>query len=357
MSALLLYCRPGFEKECLAEVTHQASEKGLFGWSKLEMNAGFVIFETQTPDAIYKMTPDFVFTREAWPIYSRLNNLDPKDRLTPIVTAVVELKKTLGINKFGNVSCEFAEGDEYRATSRFSGKFVHPVRQTLRKSGMLTAKEDASKPTLRLFFKESSDVCVGVDSPSYRAVWPMGIARLKFPLSAPSRSTLKLEEAFQTFLGPDWREVLDDCHTGVDLGASPGGWTWQLVNQKMYVHAVDNGPMDEKLMATGLVEHLLEDGFIWKPKRMVDWLVCDMVEKPARVAHLMYEWLHNRHAKYAIFNLKLPMKKRLQQWLDIKEMLDARIQEEHPKAIFKAAHLYHDREEITVYLDLRNQNG
>jgi 23S rRNA (cytidine2498-2'-O)-methyltransferase len=357
MSAVLLYCRPGFEKECLAEVTHVASEKGAFGWSNLEMHSGFVIFETEQVDTVYRLANELVFTRDAWPIHHRIDDLNPKDRLTPIVHAVKQVLSDALVEQLGQVSTEFAEGDEYRATSKFAGKFAHPLRQSLRAEKLLTKKDDQHKPMLRLFFKDSTQVLIGVDSPNLRAPWPMGIARLKFPASAPSRSTLKLEQAFGHFLGSDWRLKLDDCHTGVDLGASPGGWTWQLVNQKMNVYAIDNGPMDKQLMDTGLVDHLEEDGFVWTPPKTVDWLVCDMVEKPMRVAKLMYEWLDKRHARFAIFNLKLPMKKRFHEWLDIKEYLEIQILKDHPKAILKAKHLYYDREEITVFMDLRNQNG
>ncbi|WP_285527584.1 SAM-dependent methyltransferase, partial [Escherichia coli] len=47
----------------------------------------------------------------------------------------------------------------------------------------------------------------------------------------------------------------------VDLGAAPGGWTWQLVNREMRVTAVDNGPMAENLMYSGLVDHQKVDGY------------------------------------------------------------------------------------------------
>jgi len=357
MSALLLYCRPGFEKECLAELTEAASTKGVFGWANLETHSGFVLYETESADVVYDLVPELVFSRDAWPVFSRLHDLDPADRLSPIIEAVKAFLAEQNYDQFGDVSCEFAEGDAYRATSKFAGKFVHPVRQALRKAQLLSKKEDSSKPALHLFFKDSSQVLIGADKPRLRAVWPMGIARLRFPSSAPSRSTLKLEEAFIYFLGNDWRQQLENCHTAVDLGASPGGWTWQLVNQKMNVYAIDNGPMDQALLDTGLVDHLLEDGFVWKPAKTVDWLVCDMVEKPLRVAKLMYEWLHQRHARYAIFNLKLPMKKRFHEWADIKEQLESQMAVQHPRVILRAKHLYHDREEITVFLDLRNQNG
>ena len=47
----------------------------------------------------------------------------------------------------------------------------------------------------------------------------MGIPRLKFPSDAPSRSTLKLEEAFHMFIPYDeWEERLEGGLQAVDLG-------------------------------------------------------------------------------------------------------------------------------------------
>ena len=63
--------------------------------------------------------------------------------------------------------------------------------------------------------------------------WTMGIPRLRFPPSAPSRSTLKLEEAFHMFLGQEvMAEKLQAGMTAVDLGACPCGWTFQLVKHQ-----------------------------------------------------------------------------------------------------------------------------
>jgi len=99
--------------------------------------------------------------------------------------------------------------------------------------------------------------------------------------------------------------------TGVDLGAAPGGWTWQLVDRGLQVTAIDNGPMDKALMQSGQVEHLRVDGFKYRPERPVTWLVCDMIESPARVAQTIASWIADGDAQKAIFNLKLPMKKTL----------------------------------------------
>jgi 23S rRNA (cytidine2498-2'-O)-methyltransferase len=109
------------------------------------------------------------------------------------------------------------------------------------------------------------------------------------------------------------------------------------------VIAVDNGPMDEKLMQSGLVEHRREDGFRFRPKTPVDWLVCDMVEQPIRVAALVRDWLAAGACKRAVFNLKLPMKKRWDEVVRCLALFEGDAYET------RAKQLYHDREEITVY--------
>lgn len=341
---LIALCRPGFERECLAELTEAAAVAGSYGWADPEVGSGFLRFRTPDATLLYSRLPSLVFTRECWPLAAELTNLPPADRAEPIARALI------GRPAAGLLFCDTAEGDRYRATARFAGKFVHPLRQTLRSEGVLTPVDDPARPALHALFLESAHVLIGYDEAERRPRWPMGIARLRFPAAAPSRSTLKLEEAFHRFLGDQWRQSLGACHTAVDLGAAPGGWTWQLVQRGLSVQAIDNGPMDEQLMATGLVEHLMVDGFTWEPDYTVDWLVCDMVESPYRVANRMHDWLRNGWARNAMFNLKLPMKKRWQTWVEIRDQLHAQF-DEAPKPIqVQAAQLYFDREEVTVCL-------
>src|SRR5690606_39673100 len=76
----------------------------------------------------------------------------------------------------------------------------------------------------------SSDVCssylfIGYLLPKNGSEHQGGIMRLKFPGEAPSRSTLKLDEAILTFLPESDRErLLRASAKAVDLGAAPGGW-------------------------------------------------------------------------------------------------------------------------------------
>ncbi len=119
----------------------------------------------------------------------------------------------------------------------------------------------------------------------------------------------------------------------------------------MFVHAIDNGAMAESLMETGQVKHHMVDGFKFEPPRKnVTWLVCDMIEKPSRVAQLMGEWLIRGWAKEALFNLKLPMKGRYDEVLEDIENLKQFLNENGVKYQLQAKQLYHDREEITVHI-------
>ena len=129
-----------------------------------------------------------------------------------------------------------------------------------------------------------------------------------------------------------------------NLGAAPGGWTYQLVKHGIFTYAVDNGPMEESLVSTGLVDHHQEDAYKFQPRGHVDILVCDMVDKPSLVVKLMKHWLGEGLCDMAVFNLKLPMKKRHQ---EVQSCLD-----ELRKIAgleLRAKQLYHDREEITVW--------
>jgi 23S rRNA (cytidine2498-2'-O)-methyltransferase len=82
----------------------------------------------------------------------------------------------------------------------------------------------------------------------------------------------------------------------------------------------------------------------------VDWLVCDMVEKPSKVATLIGEWFAAGWCKHAIFNLKLPMKQRVAALDSALGGIRKRLDEEGINGRMMAKQLYHDREEVTVFL-------
>ena len=97
---------------------------------------------------------------------------------------------------------EAADTDESKKILPFCGNFApHFVRAAV-KEGLLKSDGPSKDLRLHLFFIGSDRVYAGLSSINNSSPWFMGIARLKFAKAAPSRSTLKLEEAFLSFLWP-----------------------------------------------------------------------------------------------------------------------------------------------------------
>lgn len=352
MNKILLYCRPGFEKECAAEISAKAAEREIYGFPRVKDDAGYVLFECYQQEDAEKLISqlpfaELIFARQMVVVGELLRDLPPEDRIAPIVgmlTGVVE--------KGGELRVEVPDTNEAKELTKFCRKFTVPLRASLRENKILLNYESPKRPVVHVFFIAPGTCYVGYSLPQNNSPFYMGIPRLKFPADAPSRSTLKLEEAFHVFIPADeWDERLGSGMWAVDLGACPGGWTYQLVKRSMMVYAVDNGPMAPSLMGTGQVTHCREDGFRFRPPRSnISWLVCDMVEKPVRVASLMSEWLVNGWCREAIFNLKLPMKKRYEEVTQNLAMIDATLKEHGINAQIQARQLYHDREEVTVHV-------
>ena len=347
LQSLLLYCRPGFEKECAAEIQGQTQKLEVPGYSKANPGAGFVLFtpyqEADTAALAKQLRfADLCFARQMVVVLPLLSKLPVDDRISPLLQASSTLAR-----QFSDVWLETADTNEAKELAVFVRKFEGPFTRALVDAGLASAK--AGAPRLHLFFFNSTTVYVGLSRPANSSPWPMGIARLKFPRSAPSRSTLKLEEAFLFFLG-DEPKSLQPGMKAVDLGAAPGGWTWQLVKRSIRVTAVDNGPMDKALMDSGIVQHLRVDGFRYFPPKPVDWLVCDMVEQPSRIAALIARWMAEGHCRRAMFNLKLPMKKRYEEILICRRIIEEALDNAEVPFSLSFKQLYHDREEVTGYL-------
>ena len=172
---------------------------------------------------------------------------------------------------------------------------------------------------------------------------------MRMPGGAPSRSTLKLAEALVTFLGDREADLLRAGMRAVDLGAAPGGWTWQLAQRGLRVIAVDNGALKGAVGKDSLVEHLRVDGLTYRPRRPVDWMVCDMVLPPARIAALVAGWMADGACRRTIYNLKLPMKKRYDEVRRCEALIHDALERRRARYTLRFKQLYHDREEITGY--------
>ena len=61
MNKVVLYCRPGFEKECAAEITDKAAKREIFGFARVK-NAGYVVFECYQPEDADKLARELPFS-------------------------------------------------------------------------------------------------------------------------------------------------------------------------------------------------------------------------------------------------------------------------------------------------------
>lgn len=272
-----------------------------------------------------------VFAREVLPGFARLDDLPRHGRVERMIDA------------FAPRGLRFRSATVL-APDHPSSRPLEPLARSL--SGHLSRalpEPEGAEHELVVLMIDSTTAWLCWNAGMHSAPIPAGVPRLKFPREAPSRSTLKLDEALLLLLTEqERRRWLAPGFSAVDLGAAPGGWTWQLVNRGGRVIAVDNGPMDAALMSSGKVEHRRADGFKFTPPKSVDWLVCDMVEQPLRIARLVADWLDKGWARRALINLKLPMRQR---WLEVERGL----------ALFSAhevrcKQLYHDREEVTALI-------
>lgn len=112
----------------------------------------------------------------------------------------------------------------------------------------------------------------------------------------PSRAYSKLLEAERRLHRP-----IAPGEVVVDLGASPGGWTWVAIERGAKVIAIDRSPLREDLMANPRVRFEKADAFTFKPDAPVDWLVCDLIAFPERTLELVQDWLaHRRCARFVV---------------------------------------------------------
>jgi 23S rRNA (cytidine2498-2'-O)-methyltransferase len=348
--AIVALCRGGFEPECAQDLSalvadartiHPASPVRVPGLVALPLSKALP--PGHLTDVLARRPP--IFAREIC-LGTGPHTLGARDRITPIIDVV----RQSGV-QCGSLWLEYPDTNSGKELSPMCRRLEPLPHEALLVAKSLTASEDLHLPRLHVVFTSKQEAYVATSAPGWNFAWPMGIPRLKMPHDVPSRSTLKLAEAFATFLTDEERlRLLRPGLRAVDLGAAPGGWTWQLANRGLRVTAVDNGPMKGSVADDPLVTHLREDGLAWRPKRPVDWLVCDIVLQPIRIAELVAHWIADGAARRAIFNLKLPMKKRYDEVKRCEQRMLEITDRTGTKAELRIRQLYHDREEVTGYL-------
>lgn len=134
--------------------------------------------------------------------------------------------------------------------------------------------------------------------------WPQGKCYfIEDKINPPNRAYLKLWEAL-TLL----EKHPKPGDKALDLGASPGGWTYVMQSLGASVTAVDKAPLDAKIAQLPGINYLQQSAFSIDPMQLdhhYDWVLSDVACYPERAYTLIMKWIESKKAKQIIFTIKL----------------------------------------------------
>lgn len=117
----------------------------------------------------------------------------------------------------------------------------------------------------------------------------------------PSRAYLKLWEALTLagkLPGPS-----DQC---LEIGASPGGWSWVLAQLGTNVICVDKAPLEPAIAAMPGVRFQAGNAFAMTPEKVgkLDWIFSDVACYPEKLLEWVHLWLESGQCKNFVCTLK-----------------------------------------------------
>jgi 23S rRNA (cytidine2498-2'-O)-methyltransferase len=121
----------------------------------------------------------------------------------------------------------------------------------------------------------------------------------------PNRAYLKLFEAL-TLAG----QIPRPGEFCIDIGGSPGGWTWVIQKCGAEVLSIDRSPLDKKILNLKNVVFEKRDAFSLLPEvfkkegRQVDWLFSDLICYPEKLYDWLSMWIDSGICKNFICTLK-----------------------------------------------------
>ena len=155
----------------------------------------------------------------------------------------------------------------------------------------------------------------------------------EYKVGPPSRAYLKLFEALTRLgarPGPG-----DRC---LELGASPGGWTWVIAGLGAAVTAYDRAELDPAVAAMPGVTSVQGDAFAAKPAKVgpVDWLFSDVICYPERLLEHVKLWLADGACRNFVCTLKFQGEEHYGAIADFRAIPGSQVM-----------HLHHNKHELT----------
>lgn len=152
----------------------------------------------------------------------------------------------------------------------------------------------------------------------------------------PNRAYLKLWEAL-TLLN----KYPQKGDLALDLGASPGGWTYVMHSLGAQVTAVDKAPLSSKIAQLEGVQCIQQSAFAIDPEQCpisYDWVLSDVACYPERAYNLIIKWIKSKKAKQLIFTIKLQGKTDLKTIKKLQEIPNSYVH-----------NLFHNKHEATFF--------
>lgn len=172
-----------------------------------------------------------------------------------------------------------------------------------------------------------------IASSSCSSLLPNGEYHFVETKDPPSRAYLKLWEVF-TRIGSMPKKG-DLC---LELGASPGSWTWVLSSLGANVIAVDKAPLAKDFSN---VKFLKKDAFELQPNDFKDvkWVFSDLICYPEKLLSWIKRWLEINSRANFICTLKFQGEEHYSAIAEFKKIPGSKI-----------IHLFHNKHELTFCL-------
>lgn len=154
----------------------------------------------------------------------------------------------------------------------------------------------------------------------------------------PNRAYLKLWEALTLA-----RHRPAAGQTCLDLGSSPGGWTWVLQTLGAKVISVDKAPLDPAIAQLPNIDYRQESAFAIDPEKLgkIDWLFSDVICYPERLLRLVNDWIDSGNVKHMICTLKFQAQTDHASARSFAQIPNSRLQ-----------HIYHNKHELTWFWNI-----
>lgn len=117
----------------------------------------------------------------------------------------------------------------------------------------------------------------------------------------PNRAYLKLWELFSVHgIFPNKADSV------IEIGASPGGWTWVLSQLSKHVYAIDKAPLAAPMNQTSNITFQAQDAFKLNPKdyETCSWFFSDLICTPEKLYDTIGYWLEKSTIRNFVCTVK-----------------------------------------------------